>query len=246
MNERTSLPDLTGCRLSVTHSGGGADQLIQTFSTLGATVHHIPLIEFEWLKEAPRLQDLQDVQWLVLTSPQGVKALSSALNGHDVPAGIQWAAVGESTARALREAGWPVHFTPSQATGTSLGQELPLSAGGKVLHVTSNLSKDDLSAALHARGASYERLVLYRTLPHTPSHAETAQLLASHLVTLASSSAAQHFATLGGQQVPVVVMGQQTAGTARELGFQTVLVARRPTLEALEDVVFQFLTRPRM
>ena len=227
----------------MTHSGAGADQLVQAFRSLKATVHHVPLIEFQVLETPQRLSDLRDVQWLVLTSPQGVRALAQVVQGQRVPGGMKWAAVGESTARAMRGAGMPVHFTPSCATGSALGRELPLDTAGTVLHVTSDQSKNDLPDALLARAGQYERLVLYRTLPRSPTSAETAHLLASHAVMLASSSAAQHFALLGGQQVPVVVMGQQTADTARKLGFRQVVVACKPTLSCLQQAAVAFLTR---
>lgn len=241
VNEPPPLPDLTGRRISVTHSGDGAQRLIRTFRRLNATVGHVPLIEFELLRETGRLMELQDVTWLVLTSPQGVRALRRAIHPQAVPGGVRWAAVGESTARAMQEAGLPVHFTPGRATGRALGQELPLGAAGTVLHVTSDQAKHDLAEALRARGGQYERLVLYRTVPRQLAPAETAQLLTSHAVTLASSSAAQHLAQLGGQRVPVAVMGWQTADTARDLGFQTVMTARQPTLESLAASIIAFL-----
>lgn len=227
--------------MSITHSGEGAERLVHNLSALRASVYHVPLVEFQSL--TPPVVDLTAVNWLVLTSPQGVRSLHSILNGLDVPPGLRWAAVGESTAQAMRRAGLPVHFIPSRATGQSLGAELPCHPADTVLHVTSDQSKEDLAEAVSARAVTYQRLVLYRTVPREPDPAELALLLTSDAVTLASSSAAQHLARLGGLPLPVVVMGQQTARTARDVDFQTVIVAPTPSLAALENAVIQFLSR---
>lgn len=239
------MEELHGVHLVVTHSGAGATALIQVFQSMGAQVSQVPLTEFTDPEDAggvrQQLRNLGEVQWLLVSSPHAAEVLAGQLDVQNWP-DVRFAAVGEATAEVLRTQGFPVDFVPGRASGTALGQELPARAGELALHLTSDRARDDLPTALRARGIRYQRLTLYRTRLRPPSETERRVLHSADVVTLASSSAAEQLALSGELAVPVAVMGQQTARTARQLGFQTVWVAQEATLAGLQQVVAEHLS----
>lgn len=166
---------------------------------------------------------------MVVTSPQGARAL------YGVGVQVDWplAAVGKSTAQELERLGFKVEFQSSRATGRVLGQELPVRAGQRVLHVTSDQAQDDLQGALQARGVEYQRVALYRTVTRSLDSAEQRLLRDSPVIVLASGTAARALAALVPPSAALVVMGGQTACAARTAGFQRVVQAANPDLEAL-------------
>ena len=232
---------LAGKNVAVTRTRDGGSGLADLLRTRGAQVLEVPLIRFAAASDpgavADALHDTGALDWLLLTSNQAVTSLFETLDaaGLDVRAlgRIRVAAVGPSTARSLREHGvWP-DFVPSLPGARHLGAELPVGAGARALHLTSQLAEDELQEALEARGVLYARVEGYRTVPAQPTLNELERLKAADVVTLASGSAARHLAQLAGTDFTVAVMGPQTADAARELGFRRVVVAATPSLEAL-------------
>ncbi|TSA80305.1 uroporphyrinogen-III C-methyltransferase [Deinococcus detaillensis] len=234
---------LLGKQVAVTRTRDGSSALADLLRSKGANVLEVPLIRFE-ASAAPqevraRLRDLNSVDWLLLSSNQAVSALFAHLDelGLDARAlcGVKLGAVGPSTARSLEEHGLKADFMPSTPGAKHLGTELPAKAGQTVLHLTSQLAEAELQDALEARGLTYQRGELYRTVPAVPSENELERLKAADVVTLASGSAARHLAQLAGTHFKVAAMGPQTADAARALGFEQVRVASSASLEALVE-----------
>lgn len=238
---------LLGKQVAVTRTRDGSSALADLLRSKGANVLEVPLIRFEAVP-APqevraRLRDLSGVDWLLLSSNQAVSALFAHLDelGLDARAlcGVKLGVVGPSTARSLREHGLRADFVPSTFGAGHLGAELPAEPGQTALHLTSQLAEAELQDALEARGLTYERGELYRTMPAVPSENELERLKAADVVTLASGSAARHLAELAGTSFKVAAMGPQTADAARALGFEQVKVATSATLEALVEAAAQ-------
>ncbi|WP_291426790.1 uroporphyrinogen-III C-methyltransferase [Deinococcus sp.] len=241
---------LAGKTVAVTRTRGGNSELAALLRERGAGVLEVPLIRFAPTSNlAPlhaRLRDLSGVNWLLLTSNQGVAALFEQLGALGLDARhlaeVKVAAVGPSTARSLAEHGIRADFVPSAAGAKHLGAQLPLNPGEAALHLTSQLAEDALQVTLEARGLRYERAEVYRTEPAPLPDAERQRLLHADAVTLASGSAARHLARLTGPDLNVVAMGPQTADAARAAGFTRVTVARTAQLEALAEAVVQAVT----
>ena len=233
-------------QVAVTRTRDGSSALSDLLRSRGANVLEVPLIRFEDTTEPDALharlrdlgnRDLNNVTWLALSSNQAVSALFAHLSelGLDARAlsGVKLAAVGPSTARSLAEHGLRADFVPRTPGARHLGAELPADAGQTVLHLTSQVAEAELREALLARGLTYERAELYRTVPAVPTENELERLKAADVVTLASGSAARHLAKLAGTDFRVAAMGPQTAEAAREVGFGRIWQADTASLEAL-------------
>ena len=241
---------LAGHLVAVTRAPDTGQPLAELLRARGAEVLEVPLIHFA--PPADRaglhaaLRDLSGVSWLLLTSPQAVRALEKELAalGRSFAdlRGVQIATVGAGTARALRERGAEPAFLPSQADARRLGEEVPAHPGEVALHLTSQLSGETLGEALRARGIFYRRAELYRTEAAEPEPGALERLRRVSAVTLTSGSAARHFAALARPgfdplALPVAVIGEPTAEAARGAGFHRIVVAREPSLAALVGAV---------
>ncbi|NUL46739.1 uroporphyrinogen-III synthase [Cellulosimicrobium funkei] len=111
------------------------------------------------------------VGWLVLTSPNSVRAL--VLLGWDggVAAGVRVAVTGPGTARVLTAAGYAgAPWMPgSDASAAGILEQFPhpgRTVARTVLLPQSSLATDEVAAGLAARGWDVERIEAYRTVPY--------------------------------------------------------------------------------
>jgi uroporphyrinogen III methyltransferase/synthase len=116
------------------------------------------------------IQNLASYDWLVVTSGQGVKALTLRLAARgrgDLPAGLRVAAVGAATARALSGTGVAVDLVAEDPHTEGLAAALrpKVVGGGRVLVVRPEGAPGLLAAVLRAAGASVDEAPLYRTVP---------------------------------------------------------------------------------
>ncbi len=122
-----ALP-LTGRRVLVTRAAHQAGKLSDGLRALGVEPVEVPVIEiqpppnFASLDRA--LRSLSEYDWLILTSANTVQALAdrAAVLGLHLSAAslLNVAAVGEATATAAREAGFPVTLVPETYVAESL------------------------------------------------------------------------------------------------------------------------------
>jgi uroporphyrinogen-III synthase len=135
---------------------------------MGATTAHVEPLD-------PRPGDaalarLATYGWIVVTSGQGVKALTLKLAAREAPfpPRVLWAAVGPATARALAGTGLTVELTADDPRGEGLARALVPRITGKdrVLVVRPEGTPHALlAAALRATGAHVDEAPLYRTVP---------------------------------------------------------------------------------
>ncbi|XIH16751.1 hypothetical protein C1N75_00450 [Curtobacterium sp. SGAir0571] len=99
--------------------------------------------------------------WLVVTSATAVRVVSGRVPR--LPAGVRVACVGEATARAAHEAGWPVDLVPDDESAVGLAAALPAD-GGPVFFPRSEIAATTLVDGLRARGIAVSEVVAYRTV----------------------------------------------------------------------------------
>jgi len=102
--------------------------------------------------------------WIVLTSPHGVAALTEVLPAP--PKGVRIAAVGPASADALRERGWPVDLIGEAGAESLLRAFETLELHGRrILHPTSSRALPALREGLERLGAEVVSVEAYRTVP---------------------------------------------------------------------------------
>lgn len=201
----------------VTRPAGQRDPLVSELESRGYDVIAVPtvltrLIAVDW-------PDLARFDWVVVTSMTGVAALPG------IPTGPRWAAVGESTARALRARGAEVDVIPAEANGAALAQALPDPRGKKVVLVRASLADPDLPSILRDRGAEIREITAYEAVEGPPEFAQALQNALRKIagVVFASGSAVRGFIKLGGRtDLPAITIGPKTSAAARAAGFSIV------------------------
>ncbi|HEV2127984.1 MAG TPA: hydroxymethylbilane synthase [Thermomicrobiales bacterium] len=207
------------------------------------TIQILPPADLESLQDA--LAELQrgGFDHLVLTSRQGVGAVSSILKG--LPAEtVKIGAIGEATAAALRDLGIEpdVVAEDSRGEGMLAALERHVRPGERVLLPLSSRARRVLAEGLARRGADVTRVDAYETRlvtepdPNVVSLVEKGEIDA---VLLASPSAVRGFVAQLGTLLPVlsgatfVAIGRMTADVMEEHGLPVHAVPSEPGAEAM-------------
>src|SRR5262245_42180970 len=142
-----SATPLTGRRIAVTRAREQASELAGKLTGLGAEVIELPLIsvvkDIDKHTEADVFLELGGYDWIVFTSANGVRfffeefmRLFDDIRSLGL---LRFAAVGDTTAAAIRERHIKVEAQPKVATGEALADELIATGSldsAKVLIVT--------------------------------------------------------------------------------------------------------------
>ena len=203
----------------MTRAEAQAAPLADALRQAGYEVIVCPLIAIEPIEDGPI--DVGGYDWVIVTSANGAAQLARRRIG-ELP---RLAAIGESTAAALRAHGLDADFVPRQATQEALVAQLPRPVG-RVLFVGAENARTLIVSEL---GADFRAVYRTRTLRPDPPPA-------GDLAVLASPSAARAFAELA-TDLPVVTIGPQTTAAARRAGLTVRREAPRATVEALVATV---------
>jgi uroporphyrinogen-III synthase len=207
-----------------------------------------------WTIADAALRRVGTYDWLAFTSANAVRMLVDRADAIGVPRdelrSRRLAVVGPATASVVRTTLRPPDFAPTVNTAEMLGEEITDVDNTRVLLPRGNLADDTLPAALRARGAFVDEVVVYRTVPGPGIAAIVAGVRESAVDALlfASASAVRFVADalvadtastgLRRQRWPVAAcLGPVTASAARACGFQSVIVADDATQNELIDAV---------
>ena len=213
----------------------------ELIESLGADPVADPMLAVEPTGSVPRT----DADYVVLTSKTGVELAADA--GWE-PGAATVCAIGESTADALRDAGYTVDVVPDEYSSTglvaALGDEV---AGARVEVARSDHGSAVLTDGLDAAGAYVHETVLYR-LVRPEDSGESADLAAAGDLDAAlftSSLTVEHFleaaaergvrdeAVAGLNEATVGAIGEPTRETAEDLGVAVDVVPERADFETL-------------
>ena len=224
---------LSGRRIVVTRPE--ASKLAGELERLGAEVTIVPLIEIRPAEDRRAVEDamqaFSNYDWIVLTSVNGVAAVSDGLSGL---AGPKVAAVGPVTADAIRSHGIEPAFVASRASDDIAGGLGDL-AGKRVLLPQADIADPHLADELRGQGAEVDAVVAYRTVLVEPPMWGILPLRIADAVILASGSACRSLAAAGGAGggAMLVCIGPKTAKVAREVGLKVGLVADETTSDGI-------------
>jgi len=218
-----------------------------------ATLAIKPLTEGNAFVQA--LAQLADYDWVVFTSPNGVRVFFDvmAMLGKDarVFASNRLATLGAKTAASLAQYGIKADFVPTVFTGRELGIQLIALTNlhdKKVLLLRSQLATNDLVEVLQQGGAQVQDVPLYTAVPQTGDAADLTEKIqqgAIHWVTFASPSAVRNFfekispETVNASDAKVASIGPVTTAQLEKLGVRVDLTASEHTTDGLLDAIEQ-------
>ena len=215
---------LGGRRIVVTRAADQASKLADRLRGLGAIVVLAPTIRFEPVSFA--LPDRLD--WIVVTSPNGVAALSTIGTA-------KLAVVGPGTAEAAEACGFAVSLVPERAMAESLVSSFS-SGPGRVAVVQADIARPVAVDGLRAKGWTVYPVTAYRTQPVLADPAVVAEIAAADAITFTSGSTVRSFvAAYGTDSLPPVVVsiGPVTTDICAELGVPVSLTATDHNIDGL-------------
>lgn len=241
---------LGGKQVIVTRPRELASRMAGKLRAMGAEVLELPSIAAEPVEPNPALDGalshIADYDWLVFTSPTGVRIFFEHLRKirFDLRrlGAVRLAAIGPSTAGALEAHGLLPELVPGRSYAAALGAKLAgRAAGERVLIVRAKEGSPDLTRPLDAAGIAWDDVPLYETRYAHPDAGRAAALLDAgeiDFVAFTSASTVRGFVkTLGGRDygtVRAVCIGESTAAAAREYGMR-VEVAAEPSIDAMAE-----------
>lgn len=261
----TAVPPLSGRRVAVTRAREQSPELAAKLTALGAEVIELPLITVSKHIDKQVLHDvlseLGGYDWIVFTSANGVRYFFEEFYRiyDDVRALglLRFAAVGDTTAKAIVEHHIRVECQPKVATAEALAEAL-IETGSldsaKLLVVTGNLNRDVLVEKLEAERAIVDCLQVYQTektdLAKEPAAADF-RARGADAILFASSSAVQSFVdqaaalklAADARRPLAGSIGPQTTETMKKVGMPLDFEAKTPSLDALVDALVKKLAK---
>ncbi len=237
INWRSAARPLAGVSVAVTRARAQASALAARLAELGAEVIETPAIRIEPLN--PPLPDLSDYDLLCVTSPNGADQLFAALHDARQLAGLNVAAIGPGTARALRSHGIEADIVPERSVAEALIEALADLPIKRALIARAEEARGVLEDSLRQRGVEVDLLALYRTVAEPLDQAARTAALGADYATFTSASSARFFhaaaGTLDGPRL--VSIGPVTSAQLTELGYQPLLEATEHTPDGLVEAL---------
>ena len=258
---------LTGTRILVGRAHHQAGGLSSGLRRLGASIIEIPFIDIRKPQSyAPldnALRTLNNYDWLILTSANGVEALWKRLSKLRIPKTklkhLQVAAIGPATKAAIVKHGLKVQMVPEEYVAESVVKGLKEKVNGKrVLLARARVARDVIPEELSKAGATVDVIEAYETVVPEKSRQRLRALLKNktrrpHIVTFTSSSTARNFSELLGngrarklKDVQFASIGPVTSATLRELSLPVAIEAKEFTMAGLiRAIVLARYAEPR-
>ena len=260
-----TVSTLSGRRIVVTRAREQSPDLTSKLTALGAEVLELPLITVS--KEIDKhslhdvLSELGSYDWIVFTSANGVRFFFEEFHRifDDIRSLglLRFAAVGETTAKAINEQHIKVECQPRIATAPALAEALIATGSldnAKMLVITGNLNREELITKLEGEMAIVDQLQVYKTektdLSSDPAAAEF-RARGADAILFASSSAVQSFVDQAaalkldsGAKRPLAgSIGAQTSETMKKAGMPVDFEAKTPSLDALVEALARKLAK---
>src|SRR5580692_1145603 len=273
MTKKKGAP-LAGLRIVVGRARHQASALSSGLRELGAEVIEIPFIEirkprsYQPLDTA--LKNLQDYDWLILTSVNGVEALWKRVHKLGLTnkqlEHLKLAAIGPATKKAIEKRGIKVNVVPEEYVAESVVESLRDQVAGKrVLLARARVARDVIPRELRKLGAKVDVVEAYETVVPQSSRTRLSAILKDSkrrpdVITFTSSSTVRNFVNLTGRNmwrgrprprkanpldgVRLASIGPVTSSTLRELGLPVDVEAKEYTIPGLIKAIVSARVEP--
>ena len=244
---------LAGTKILVTRPRELVSAMSRKLREKGAEVLELPAISTTPIPDNNLLRnaigELHIYQWLVFTSPTGVRIFFEALKEEKKDfralAGLKIAVLGSGTAKALESHGLYPDLMPEIFEGEALGKALAekLSGGERILIPRAALGGAELIEELEKKGVTVDDIPTYDTLYETPGAVDEKAEFDTGTVDYAvftSASTVRGFVQavkgIDFSKVKAVCIGRQTKAAADELGMETYM-AEQATMDSVVSCV---------
>ncbi len=250
---------LFGWRVLVPRTKEQADEVCDLLRARGAVPEQVPTIAVEPPRTPQQMERAVKglvtgrYQWIGFTSVNAVRAIREKFEEYGLDArafaGVKVAAVGEQTARALREFGIMPDLVPEgEQSADGLADAWPvyddvLDPINRVLLPRADIATEGLLARLTELGWEAEDVTAYRTVRAAPPPAPIREAIKGggfDAVLFTSSSTVRNLIGIAGKPhavTVIAVIGPQTAKTAAEFGLRVDVVAEQPSVAALVEAL---------
>jgi uroporphyrinogen III methyltransferase / synthase len=250
---------LFGWRVLVPRTKEQAEEVSELLRAQGAVPEQVPTIAVEPPRTPQQMERAVKglvtgrYQWIAFTSVNAVRAIREKFEEYGLDArafaGVKVAAVGEQTARALREFGIMPDLVPDgEQSAEGLAEVWPayddvLDPINRVLLPRADIATEGLVAALTDLGWEAEDVTAYRTVRAAPPPAPVREAIKGggfDAVLFTSSSTVRNLIGIAGKPhavTVIAVIGPQTAKTAAEFGLRVDVTAATPSVSALVEAL---------
>jgi uroporphyrinogen III methyltransferase/synthase len=250
---------LFGWRVLVPRTKEQAEEVSELLRAQGAVPEQVPTIAVEPPRTPQQMERAVKglvtgrYQWIAFTSVNAVKAIREKFEEYGLDArafaGVKVAAVGDQTAKALREFGIMPDLVPDgEQSAEGLADVWPayddvLDPINRVLLPRADIATEGLVAALTDLGWEAEDVTAYRTVRAAPPPAPIREAIKGggfDAVLFTSSSTVRNLIGIAGKPhavTVIAVIGPQTAKTAAEFGLRVDVTAPRPSVSALVEAL---------
>jgi len=253
---------LNGIRVLVTRPEHQAESLSRLIEQSGGISVRFPTLDIvprdaaEEIKNT--LANLDSFHWVIFISANAVNFALKANSGK-IPRTkfVRFAAVGQSTAQAMKMAGLPVDLVPENGYNSEALLAMPQLQQvekQRFLIVRGEGGREQLATTLRSRGAEVNYLEVYkRIIPHIDS-SPIVELLAQHsldVITVTSAEALQNLSLMLGEKnnnnkllslIPLVVVSDRIRCIAADMGFNRITVTDSPIDTAILETVITCVT----
>jgi uroporphyrinogen III methyltransferase/synthase len=245
---------LFGQRIIVTRPKQQAFELWHGLTELGADVVVLPVIELRPLADYSRLDEslrrLPDYDWVIFTSTNAVEFFMDRLEALDRDNRSlrgRVCAIGQATARRLREYGIRPDLVPEEATSEGVAAAFAPQQieGCRVLLPRAAAAREVIPTALTELGAQVDIVDTYRNV--VPADAEirireyAAPARKADWITFTSGSTVRNWLALAGRDslagVRIASIGPATSEVLRNQGLTVDAEAEPHTVEALIEAI---------
>lgn len=241
---------LSGCKVVVTRPKALSSRLAIMLRNKGAEVLELPSIVTSKIENNEKLYDclkqMEQFQWVVLTSPTGAKLFFEELKAFKLDIRklnhIKFAVVGKATSQILEEKGIFPDLMPAQYYGEELGKELSkiLHKEDKVLITRAKEGGNEILQELSKSQATIYDVATYETIYEEPIFDISKDLEKGEInyAVFTSASTVEGFVKANQNvdygKIKAICIGNKTREAANHYEMQTY-VSKEATMESLVE-----------
>ncbi|WP_372946819.1 uroporphyrinogen-III synthase [Mariniphaga sp.] len=246
-----------------TRPAGTSGELSRLLHEAGASLLEFPLIEIKAATlssdEQQLFSRLEQFQWMILTSPNGVRYffefLQELTGSQKLPESLQIAVIGDKTSKTLEKYGYRAAFVNPGSTAEDFVEPFARhiateNSKTKIVLPLGNLARNVIQDHLE-KLVDCTRIDIYQTEMPEKTDKSIAKKIETNrydMLIFTSPSGIHHFTALfpklSKKNIRMACIGDITAGAAREKGFNPLVVAQNSSSAGIvESILNHYISK---